>query len=368
VTSLKVEVDHKLFLQMVRSMALITARLLTLYLPTQMLCKTAEAGESTRATKSRNLIVGGSKVSDSSKWPFMVSLQENGDHFCGGTLISPCHILTACHCLFEEKFGAPLAPWFKNTQAVIGLLDISSNTSGSQYKLKKAVCHPTWLDPEYLVPGHPKGDTMAQPNDVAVVTLKTCVTDITTFPQITSEAVSTGSFVDLIGFGLYTAKTCRTGNGPASDVLRETDMIVGETRCIDCNKENYCVKPNMRWDNQLCFDSPQESKPSKSSCAGDSGSGAFVGFGKNARQVGIASHGTYPEEAGYVKVACFVDWIKKETDGTIHTPAWTGNEATCTNFCIFTCKKKMRRRAKKNNWSETKEKNKTNKCIKKKCT
>lgn len=42
-------------------------------------------------------IVGGT-VSAAGTWPFIVSLQEGGSHFCGGVLINANTVLTAGHC------------------------------------------------------------------------------------------------------------------------------------------------------------------------------------------------------------------------------------------------------------------------------
>lgn len=43
-------------------------------------------------------IVGGRSARPHA-WPFMVSLQRRGGHFCGATLIAPNFVLSAAHCM-----------------------------------------------------------------------------------------------------------------------------------------------------------------------------------------------------------------------------------------------------------------------------
>lgn len=47
-------------------------------------------------------IVGG-QVAVPNSWPWLVSLQYNGRHFCGGTLIDQYHVLTAAHCFQDPS-------------------------------------------------------------------------------------------------------------------------------------------------------------------------------------------------------------------------------------------------------------------------
>ncbi|NP_001081896.1 ovochymase-2 precursor [Xenopus laevis] len=47
-------------------------------------------------------IVGG-RESKKGQHPWTVSLKRNGKHFCGGTLVSHCHVLTAAHCLLDRN-------------------------------------------------------------------------------------------------------------------------------------------------------------------------------------------------------------------------------------------------------------------------
>ena len=45
-----------------------------------------------------NRIVGG-ELAVNSSWGWAVSLQRNGKHFCGGSVISTLHVITAAHCV-----------------------------------------------------------------------------------------------------------------------------------------------------------------------------------------------------------------------------------------------------------------------------
>lgn len=49
-------------------------------------------------------IVGGFEI-DIKDVPWQVSLQKNGSHFCGGSIISPKWILTAAHCMYVFHFS-----------------------------------------------------------------------------------------------------------------------------------------------------------------------------------------------------------------------------------------------------------------------
>merc|ERR550519_1810963 len=50
------------------------------------------------AANAEDKIIGGSAVTSTADAPWQVSLQQSGCHFCGGTVISPTHVMSAGHC------------------------------------------------------------------------------------------------------------------------------------------------------------------------------------------------------------------------------------------------------------------------------
>lgn len=80
-------------------------------------------------------IIGGTSVPDST-YPFMVSLQRDGSHFCGGTLYAPDVVMTAAHCLttFDEDTGLPVVD-VKGVSVVVGRTVLSDDTKGAERRV-----------------------------------------------------------------------------------------------------------------------------------------------------------------------------------------------------------------------------------------
>lgn len=101
-------------------------------------------------------IVGGS-LAYPGEFPHAVSLRISGQHFCGGSIVGPQHIVTAAHCIQ----GAMV--WYLMNS---GLTVVSGTNSlsrgGNSHKVKKITPHPDF-----------KFDVKKYfPNDIAVITVR----------------------------------------------------------------------------------------------------------------------------------------------------------------------------------------------------
>merc|ERR1712183_1235281 len=87
------------------------------------------------AVSANDRIIGGGDASSTSQAPFQVSLQSGGSHFCGASLISTTHVMSAGHC----KITGAIA---RTTVAMEGL---QYNTLAQKYAVASWEVHPDFV-------------------------------------------------------------------------------------------------------------------------------------------------------------------------------------------------------------------------------
>ncbi|XP_007887247.2 transmembrane protease serine 9 [Callorhinchus milii] len=147
-------------------------------------------------------IVGGLSTTDG-EWPFQVSLQHHGQHFCGATLVSCRWIVSAAHC-FENRNEDSLT-------AVFGVhyLNKEMNPNVQIRTIRKIIIHP---DANFSTTDY----------DVALLELTTPI-HYTDFVQPACLPPATPLFTDgqyciIIGWGKISE------NGASSNELLKTEV------------------------------------------------------------------------------------------------------------------------------------------------
>ncbi|XP_076619641.1 chymotrypsin-2-like [Colletes latitarsis] len=222
-------------------------------------------------------IVGG-KDAPVGGFPYQVSLRQNNNHFCGGSILNSRYILTAAHCVVGQS------PNKVTVHAGTNRL----SEAGTVYKAQKILSHSGF-------------NSMLLINDVAVILVDRAISfnEKVKPIQLASKDVPEGSSCILSGWGRLQAG----GNLPNN--LQYIDLRVeAQTKC----KQNHW---NLRESHICTF-----TKYGEGACNGDSGSPLVA----NGVQIGIVSFGR-PCGIGspdvYTRVTSFLSWIKQQQSLTL---------------------------------------------------
>ncbi|KAM0734246.1 Chymotrypsin-1 [Formica fusca] len=198
-------------------------------------------------------IVGGTPAA-LGEFPWQCSLNLNGQHFCGGSIISSTKILTAAHCLHGS-----VKPPYNNFRILCGTID---PTRGQFYAVQSIRVHPNYMD----------GARYAWANDIAVITLKTPIqyNQYISPIALADSLPAPGTLTTLSGWGLTSA------NGPAARTLLKMHQSV--VSLAQCQKDHNGMTLS---NTHLCA----YNRRGIGACMGDSG-GPLVANGK---QVGVVS-------------------------------------------------------------------------------
>ncbi|XP_029159495.1 venom serine protease 34-like [Nylanderia fulva] len=241
--------------------------------------------------KNPTKIVGGNETGVN-EYPMMAGLVDpfQRDVYCGATIISQRHVLTAAHCLTD-----------RNTNSVGVLVGDHDLTTGADtnatrlYTVSRFDIHPLYND-----------ETLD--NDIAIVTTNSIIN----FSEEIGPACLpfqhrfdsfAGSYVDLLGWG-----TTQFG-GMKSKTLQKVILTVLTYQ--ECRRRD----PNLLY-SQLCTYGEK-----KDACQFDSGGPVLWQNPTTRREVlvGIISFGTgcgNNEPGINTRVGTYIDWILSVTSGT----------------------------------------------------
>ncbi|MEV0679841.1 serine protease [Actinosynnema sp. NPDC050436] len=229
-------------------------------------------------------IVGGGNATET--YSFMGSIQLNGRHGCGASLISAQWMVTAGHCTYNQQ--TPIQP----SQVRVRIGSTQWSSGGTLAGVSQIVRHPNY---------RPGG---GQQYDIALLRLSSSVSQAPIGLGDTSPAANTG--VRLIGWG-QTCNTPQCGQPPVN--LKQLDTRI--------NPDGMCTN-EFNAGHELCV----YSTTTQTACYGDSGGPMVQKVGAEWRLLGATSRaGVNNQTCGagqatiYTDVVAFKQWIQSTTGG-----------------------------------------------------
>ncbi|CAF3488340.1 unnamed protein product [Rotaria socialis] len=247
-------------------------------------------------------IIGGEPAADQT-WGWAASLRysSSGSHFCGGSIISRSHILTAAHCTIRLASAASILVY-------VGSIYLYG--PAQVHSVSKIYIHPNYSSTNYV-------------NDISILKLSSLVNfdqvgvDIVCLPNVSSLVLASEEYpppdTDLIAIGWgYTV----LGSNQVSSILQQvTIKSVAAT-------STYCrfVRSVDSYTQMCAGIMPQGGKDT---CQGDSGGPLLMFTSNNVwEQVGITSNGIGCAQRNlpgiYTRVAAFQSWINKTVNSANH--------------------------------------------------
>ncbi|XP_043655757.1 chymotrypsin-1 [Drosophila teissieri] len=238
----------------------------------------------TPTTESPNRINGGQRVNETVPFQVSLQMQRRGrwQHFCGGSIVSGQHVLTAAHCMEKMKV--------EDVSVVVGTLNWKAG--GLRHRVVTKHVHPQYsISPRII-------------NDIALVKVtppfRLQRSDVSTILIGGSDRIGEKVPVRLTGWG---STTSSTSSATLPDQLQALNYRTISNE--DCNQKGFRVTRN-----EICALAVQ----GQGACVGDSG-GPLIKPGLQPHLVGIVSYGSSTCAQGrpdvYTRVSSFLPYISQ---------------------------------------------------------
>ncbi|XP_060757838.1 chymotrypsinogen A-like [Neoarius graeffei] len=230
-------------------------------------------------------IVGGDDA-PAGAWPWQVSVQTEGHHFCGGSLINKNWVLSAAHCFQSITAG--------DITIFLGMESLEGTNPNMQKKTVLKIIN------------HENYNSTTINNDIALVQLSSSVTFNNYVMPVCLAASNSffpgGSNVWVTGWGRISSDESL----PSPKTLQEAQVsVVSRTDCAKAYGSGSIT------DNMICA-----AEGEKSACNGDSGGPLVLKCNGTWVQAGIVSFGKKCGSAVfptvYARVSQYQDWINRQ--------------------------------------------------------
>ena len=225
-------------------------------------------------------IVNGTESAPAAR-PYQVSLQADGEHYCGGTIVDATTIITAAHCVEGETAAG--------TTIRAGVTDVTS-TNGQDVGVASITSHPSYAQNELA--------------DIAVIKL---TKPLTLGENVQAIPLATAGQVEAATTGIVSGWGAVSENGGDSNVLLEAAVpLVSDEACS--------VALGTDADTEVCAGGT-----GTDSCYGDSGGPLAIDTGNGLALAGVVSWG---EECGgttpgvYADVPGLTEWLDEVRGGS----------------------------------------------------
>jgi|694.fasta_scaffold15450_6 secreted trypsin-like serine protease len=246
-------------------------------------------GTSTRQSELSPRVIHGVDA-NVGQFPFLAALFYTTDleqegafqaQFCGATLTSPTTLVTAAHCVINQKSG-------EQTTATEISAGFTRNLDSSTIRIVRIA----------NVSVHPGYDIETSDNDIAVLTLTAPVTDIPVLnplvPGLSAEYTAAGKTAQVAGWGNIVV----TGNKYPT-IFQIGDLVVfpdsscggGKRNIVNGISFNGFSKGEVNDDLMMCAAGVNSSSKIVDACQGDSGGPLVVTGSAGPRLVGVVSWG-----------------------------------------------------------------------------